>query len=87
MIVPEDIRELLNARPFKPFRVGLSDGREFVVPHPEFAWLIGGQLFVATPRRGRESNDYSIGRLSVLHITRLEDTRQHGRRNGATRSK
>lgn len=30
------IREALNTRPFVPFRMWLADGRDLLIPHPDF---------------------------------------------------
>ena len=38
---PEDLRTALRQQPFVPFRLHLTDGRSFDVPHPEFLTLIG----------------------------------------------
>jgi len=42
----EDLRSMLEAQPFEPFRLRLPDGRALDVPHPEFVALPPG-------RRGR----------------------------------
>ena len=36
---PAELKELLNAAPFVPFVIYLSDGRAFTVPHPELVSL------------------------------------------------
>lgn len=33
------IKDLFKAEPFRPFTMRLVDGREFEVPHPEFAFV------------------------------------------------
>jgi hypothetical protein len=30
------LREALRASPFRPFTLGLTDGRKFKIPHPEY---------------------------------------------------
>lgn len=73
MITPVRIRELLDACPFRPFRVFLSDGSRHDVPHPEFAWVFGGRLFVGIPKRGgAHFADGQVKELAVLHLTRIE---------------
>ena len=32
----EQLRNVHQANPFQPFTIHLSDGRHFLVPHPEF---------------------------------------------------
>ena len=36
---PEDLRKKLQTRPFRPFRIHLSDGAEYDVMHPELLLL------------------------------------------------
>ncbi len=72
MISAREIREYLSSKPFKPFRVYLSDGSKHDVPHPEFAWVFGNSVYVG------KTGDLPFGlgdfarQLSVLHITRIE---------------
>lgn len=35
----EQLREVHQTRPFRPFTLQLADGREVKVPHPEFLWF------------------------------------------------
>jgi len=72
MITAQNIRELLNEKPFHPFRLHLSDGTAHEVPHPEWAWLVGNRVFVAE-RRGKKADDWSVQQLSILHITQLQE--------------
>jgi len=39
VITAKQIRELLQAKPFKPFRICLSDGRHFDITHHEVAFV------------------------------------------------
>jgi hypothetical protein len=34
---PDDVLQLLRARPFQPFRISLSDSKQYEVRHPETA--------------------------------------------------
>ena len=73
MITPARIKELLDRRPFRPFRLFLSDGSRHVVPHPEFAWVFGGRVFVGIPGKGASEWDANVKELSLLHVTRIEE--------------
>ena len=76
MITPARVRERLNDRPFRPFRLHLSDGSRHDVPHPEFAWIAGPRLFIGLPRRNGSRDEWaewSVKELSILHLTRIED--------------
>ena len=60
----EKIRNLLRHSPFQPFVVHTPDGREFGIPHPDFAMLSGtGRLLhVAKP----ESDDEYIIDIALI---------------------
>ncbi|CAN5304321.1 hypothetical protein BH20VER2_BH20VER2_04470 [soil metagenome] len=73
MITAARLRQKLNSRPFEPFRIFVSDGAHYDVPHPEFAWVWGGRLFIGMPKRNGSGHD--MAELSILHVTRLEDLR------------
>ena len=47
---PEELRDHLRKRPFRPFRLILTDGRTFEVRHPELAVI--GRTTVAVGLRG-----------------------------------
>ena len=65
---PNELKKLLETRPFKPFTVYLPQGTGFEVPHPEFAWLTptGRTLIV-----GKASED-GVDMLEVPLITRVQ---------------
>ena len=48
----ERIRKLLAAKPFEPFTINLSDGRNFTIAHPDF--------IAVPPRRGVTVTFYTI---------------------------
>lgn len=41
-VIPDAIKELLAARPFKPFELKLGSGERFVIRHPELVSLSPG---------------------------------------------
>lgn len=58
----ENIRRLLNATPFAPFRIRTADGREFLVPTGDHAWVTpSGRIYV-------DSDDGGADLLSPLLI-------------------
>jgi hypothetical protein len=69
------LHELLHRQPFEPFRVSLSSGESYDVPHPEFAWLVKGGLYVGLPGK-TQSEDLELPVKSVycslLHIAAVE---------------
>jgi hypothetical protein len=63
----EQLRNVLQARPFQPFTIHLTDGRHFLVPHPEF---------LARSPSGRTAilyhADESFSIIDLLLVTELE---------------
>ena len=63
-----EIRELLRATPFTPFRVHVAEQKDFDVPHPDFALLTqNGDTLVVNAKTG----DF-VHIISVPLITRIE---------------
>jgi hypothetical protein len=77
MLTPARMKELLNRKPFRPIRLFLSDGSHHDVPHPEFAWVFGGRIFVGEVANGSSEGDWPLKELSILHVTRVEELRPH----------
>jgi hypothetical protein len=64
----DEIKKVLRATPFQPFRVFLPSDKSFSVPHPDFAWLTpnGRTLIIAPVGSG------GVDMLDVPVITRVE---------------
>ena len=62
----DQLQQQLEASPFRPFRLHVTDGRSFDVPHREFMWRhpTGRSVFVAT---GEDA--YEV--IDLLMITSL----------------
>ncbi len=73
MITSQNLREMLNARPFRPFRICLSDGSQHEVPHQEFGWVAGNRVFIGVPSATNNPEELSVKQLSILHISRIEE--------------
>lgn len=70
---PEDILELLRVRPFRPFRIALSDGQRFEVRHPELAMVGRSQVVIGIPdTEGPEGTFERTVNCALLHITTTE---------------
>ncbi len=70
---PDLLRQLLSERPFRPFRVHVSDGALYDVPHPEAGRLLGATLYVIVRASGFAGPPGErIAYISLIHITRLE---------------
>ncbi|MCW5559172.1 MAG: hypothetical protein KIT22_15250 [Verrucomicrobiae bacterium] len=73
MITARNLRELLDARPFRPFRIFLTDGSRHDVPLPEFAWVFGGRIFVGEASGSEIETGTGVKQLSLLHVARIEE--------------
>ncbi|MEX2172931.1 MAG: hypothetical protein WD872_01130 [Pirellulaceae bacterium] len=73
MFSADDIYQRIKGRPFVPIRVRTSDGQSFDVYHPDL--VIVGRRFVMIGTASSESPAHAelITRVSVIHITSLED--------------
>jgi len=70
---PEDLLELLRAKPFEAFRLHLSDGSAFDVRHPDMAIVQRSKVTVAVPGpEGPEGPAERTVNCSLMHITRTE---------------
>ncbi len=70
---PEDLYEFTRRKPFRPFRVKLTNGETFDVHHPEGAMV--GKSVVAIGLPGAEPGGAMFDRiatLSLLHIMQIE---------------
>jgi hypothetical protein len=67
----QTFRNLLAARPFKPFRVVMSSGQTYEVRHPEMAFVTKTDLLV-----GIDIEDDGVPAefkiCSLLHVTAIE---------------
>lgn len=63
------VKELLKAKPFKPFQIHVADEDVLEVKHPEMMWITPGgrTIFVAT---GPPEED-RIAILDLLLVTKL----------------
>ncbi|QDT39701.1 hypothetical protein [Stratiformator vulcanicus] len=68
----QKIHRLLRARPFRSFRLYLSDGSEFEVRHPESALLTQGGLYIGRYADEQSEIPESDAFCSLLHMTRVE---------------
>lgn len=72
MITPKQIRELLQARPFRPFRICLSDGTHYDITNHDMAFVGRNTVEIGLNLDPEGFAEY-FARCSILHITRLED--------------
>ncbi|MGA2035914.1 MAG: hypothetical protein ABSG68_27005 [Thermoguttaceae bacterium] len=70
---PDDVLQMLRARPFQPFRISLSDGQQYEVRHPDNAIVFRSTVLVAVPGpRGPDGPAERSVTCALVHITRME---------------
>jgi hypothetical protein len=70
---PDDVLELLRARPFQPFRISMSDGQQYEVHHPDNAIVSRLTVLVGIPGpRGPDGPAEKVVNCALVHITQME---------------
>jgi hypothetical protein len=75
MITAKQLRELLQARPFKPFRICMSDGAHYDITNHDMAFVGRNTVEIGLNLDPDGFAEY-FARCSILHITRLEDLQE-----------
>ena len=70
----EQLRDMLNMQPFRPFMAHLADGRAVEIQHPEFIAYGGGRTFVVYLR------DDHFEVIDLLLVSSLEVINGQSRR-------
>jgi len=86
MFTSQEVRERIRKQPFVPIRFVTSSGEHYDVHHPELVWVGRRDVHVGTASKEDPSVYEQAARLSLLHITAMEDLPVKGKRsNGAKR--
>ena len=72
MVTAKQLRELLQAKPFRPFRICLSDGTHYDITNNDMAFVGRNTLEIGLNLDPDGFAEY-FARCSILHITKLED--------------
>lgn len=73
MFTSQSIRDRFQERPFTPVRVRTSSGESFDVHHPDLVIVGRGFLIIGTASKRDPALADAVARVSILHITSLED--------------
>lgn len=69
----KELRHQIERRPFRPFRICMSDGREHIVSRPDLVLLTRDTLIVGV---FEQDDDFPNAiYFDTLHITRVEPVR------------
>jgi hypothetical protein len=69
----QETRALLDAKPFVPFRIHMTDGKSFEVQHPEFVWVFRNRLDIAILADATKGIVDHVERCFFLHVVRVEE--------------
>jgi hypothetical protein len=67
--------QLLEAKPFRPFRICMSDGTHRDITHHDMAWVTKNTVEVGINLDSDGFAEY-VARCSILHITKVEDLQE-----------
>ena len=72
MITPRVLRDRMNAQPFRPFRICLSDGKSFDIANHDAAFVKASTIEIGVELDAQGFAGH-CAECAILHITRLED--------------
>ena len=67
-----ELRKHLNRQPFQPFRIHLSDGAQYDVPHGDFMLVTHREVAVAVGLSSHDDVPDEMVYCDPYHITRIE---------------
>lgn len=73
MFTSNDVRARMRKQPFVPVRIVTSSGESYEVHHPDLVWVGQRDIHVGTASKGDPSVYEQSSRVSLLHITAMED--------------
>lgn len=75
-MTPGDIWELREAQPFVPFRICLTDGKRYDVPHRDCLMISRTVIDIGVASQPKGGIYDQIIRVSPLHIVRVENLQE-----------
>lgn len=72
-MAPEDLKKLTQRGPFVPMRFIMSDGRAYVVRHPDFIFVTRSWAVISPNGDEATGVPGALEFLSLNHLVRVED--------------
>ena len=72
MFTALQLKEIMDAQPFKPFRICMSDGKTYEVTNHDMAFVKKNEIEIGLDLDPHGFAEYST-RCALIHITRIED--------------
>ena len=67
----DELRELLDRRPFEPIRLHISSGQTVDIKHPELAFVTRSLVVVGVTESDERVADYAV-HYNLLHVVKIE---------------
>ena len=83
----EDIKSELEREPFRPFRLHLVSGKEFVVHSPNDAHMLQDAVIVFERRNPKSELHDKYHTLDLMNIEAIEILAANGKHRGTKREK
>jgi hypothetical protein len=72
MFTAKIIREMMNAKDFRPFRIYMSDGKSYEVENQDMAIITQNSVDIGI-HPDPDGIAEKLVRCAIIHITRIED--------------
>ncbi|MCS6977595.1 MAG: hypothetical protein NZM31_11385 [Gemmatales bacterium] len=83
MLRPKDIQARLRERPFRPFRLVVSEGLRFDINHPDLVLVGQRDLTIGYPSAEDPQLYDRLLRVALAHVVGIEDLPKPGTTEGA----
>ncbi len=71
-MTPDDLDDVLHARPFRPFRIVCLDGMTYEVRHPDLVLIGGGAAHIGYPDPHHPRRALRVDIVGIRIIARIE---------------
>lgn len=81
----QDLKSIIRRRPFRPFRLFLSDQSYYDILHPELCMPGVREVFIGLPSAGGPADDPSFERFALVdlvHVVKIEPLEVPTKGNG-----
>ena len=73
MLTADIIEKRVRARPFVPLRIVTSSGESYDITHPDLVLVGQRDMIVGTSSAKSPTRYEQVSRISIMHVTALED--------------
>ena len=66
------LKDVLKKAPFEPFRLVLTDGKTYDIPHPDYIWVWGSDVVIGTREKTEEGLSERFSIVDLFLVSRIE---------------